>query len=601
VIASHTIKAGIAASLEQVNVNPNPTFNGSFLFSGSETGLDFADFLIGVASNYNQADSQAYYPRHKYFAGYGQDSWRLGPSLNINIGLRWELMEYWSEKYNQIPTLLPGEQSKVFPNAPPGLVYPGDAGVPSTLVPSRNRFSPRLGLAWSPAAGKGFWGKFTGGPGKTSLRAGYGIYNSAIQGNVMAFDEPQPPYGLSYTSPGPPLFATPFRTAANGSFLGNPFPLTFPMLGGHTPGSPDASIDFGPFEPIAGMTAPPPWNTYPYTENYFFSIQREFGASTLLSLSYIGSEAHHLLAVYSANPGNPGLCLSLSQSSAVADGSPTCGPFGEDTQYTTASGRIVNGTRLGLGTAFANDDFDASIANSNYNSLEISVRHTTRTATFLAGYTYSKSIDQASSLSDPINPFNFRATRALSAFDLKHNLVATYDFDLRLDRLSSRGRLFTRGWSISGITRVSSGFPVTLRSTGDNSLTGSIPNGVNNHSLDLPQYDGGPLALNGNPRNGRPYFNVAAFSDNALGSPGNSSRRSFYGPGMLNSDIALHRIFQISESKMLEFRAESFNTFNHAQFFGPAAVTGNVDSPLFGQIVKADPPRLMQVALKLVF
>ena len=98
------------------------------------------------------------------------------------------------------------------------------------------------------------------------------------------------------------------------------------------------------------MTAPPPWNTYPYSENYFFSIERQLGASTLLSLSYVGSQAHHLLVVYSANPGNPALCLSLSQPSEVAPGTPTCGPFAENTVYTTASGQIVNGTRTGPGT-----------------------------------------------------------------------------------------------------------------------------------------------------------------------------------------------------------------------------------------------------------
>jgi outer membrane receptor protein involved in Fe transport len=159
VLGNHTLKTGVSASFEQVNVNPNPTFNGSFLFSGSETGLDFADFLIGVASNYNQADSQAYYPRHKYAGGYAQDSWRILPNLTLNYGVRWELMEYWSEKYNQIPTFIPGEQSKVYPLAPVGLVYPGDPGVPNTLVPSKNRFSPRLGLAWSPTARRRAVGK----------------------------------------------------------------------------------------------------------------------------------------------------------------------------------------------------------------------------------------------------------------------------------------------------------------------------------------------------------------------------------------------------------------------------------------------------------
>ncbi len=305
--------------------------------------------------------------------------------------------------------------------------------------------------------------------------------------------------------------------------------------------------------------------------------------------------------IYSANPGNPGLCLSLSQPSAVAPGTPTCGPFSENTAYTTASGQIVNGTRTALGPAFANDDYDASIGNSNYNSLQVTLRHSAKGLMFLVGYTYSKSIDQASSLSDPINPFNFSATRALSSFDLTQNLVVSYDYQLPLDRLSSHAKGLTRGWSITGITRASTGFPVTLKSNGDNSLMGSIPNGVNNYSLDLPDYNGAPLQLNGNPRNGLSYFNTAAFSVNALGTPGDASRRTFYGPGMFNTDLALLRNFRISESKALQFRLEAFNVFNHTQFFGPAAVNGNIDNPLFGQVVQAAPPRLMQLALKFTF
>ena len=124
----------------------------------------------------------------------------------------------------------------------------------------------------------------------------------------------------------------------------------------------------------------------------------------------------------------------------------------------------------------------------------------------------------------------------------------------------------TSGWEISGITRASTGFPVTLESDGDNSLMGSIPNGVNNHSLDLPDYNGAPLNLNGNPRNGLPYFNIAAFSPNALGTPGNASRRSFFGPGELNFDLALLKSFQFTEARALQFRAEAFNAFNHTQF-----------------------------------
>jgi Carboxypeptidase regulatory-like domain/TonB dependent receptor-like, beta-barrel len=601
VIGSHTIKVGVGLSLEQVNINPDATFNGSFLFAGSETGSDFADFLIGVASNYNQADSQTYYGRHKYAGAFAQDSWRVKSNLTLNYGLRWDLMQYWSEKYNQIPTFILGEQSKVYPTAPASLVYPGDPGVPNTLVPQRSRFSPRLGLAYTPSKARGILGKIIGGPGKTSIRAGYGIFYSVIEGNTIAIDEPQPPYGLSYTSPGPPLFATPFVTASNGAVHVQPFPLTFPPLNASA-NHPNASIDFSPFLPQAGMTAPPPGNTYPYSESYFVSLERQLSGGTVLSLSYVGSQAHHLLVVYSANPGNPALCLALSRPSAVAAGSPTCGPFGEDTTYVTASGQTVHGTRSPLGPAFANDDYDASIGNSNYNSFQANIRHSGTRLNLAIGYTYSKSIDQASSISDPVNPFNFQATRALSAFDLRHNVVATYEYQLPLEHLfSGMARVLTEGWALSGITRIGSGFPVTISSDTDRSLMGSLPNGVNNRSIDLPDFTPGSLTLNRNPRNDRPYFNTSLFSTNVLGTPGNASRRFFYGPGLFNTDLALRKSFQLSESKALEFRLETFNIFNHAQFFGPAAVNGDFSSAQFGHLVKAVPPRLTQVALKYTF
>jgi hypothetical protein len=227
-------------------------------------------------------------------------------------------------------------------------------------------------------------------------------------------------------------------------------------------------------------------------------------------------------------------------------------------------------------------------------------------------YTFSKSIDQASSLADPLDPFNFNATRALSAWDLKHNLVATYEYQLPLERLFRRAKIFTEGWSVSGITRVSSGFPVTLSSDGDRSLQGSLPNGVNNHILELPDFTPGPLQLNHDPRNALSYFNTVLFVPNAPGTLGNSPRRFFYGPGMFNTDLALLKTFHVTESKTLQFRLETFNTFNHTQFFGPAAVNGDISarsvsnipvpgSALFGQVVKATSPRLMQAALKFTF
>jgi hypothetical protein len=600
VLGAHSLKTGFQVSYEQVNVNPNPTFNGSFAFFGTETGMDFADFLIGVASNYNQADSQTFYGRHKYAAAFLQDSWKVKRSVTLNYGIRWDLMQYWSEKFNQIPTFVLGQQSKVYPTAPTNLVYPTDPGVPRTLVPQQNKFAPRVGIAWSPTRSEGLLGKLIGGPGKTSIRAGFGLFYSVIEGNTIAIDEPQPPYGLSYTSPAPPLFATPFINAADGVQHVQPFPLKFPPLDA-TASHPNPNIDFSPFLPQAGMTAPTPNNTYPYNENYFLSIERQLTQNTLLTLSYAGSQAHRLLLVYSANPGNPALCLALSDPKAVAPGTPTCGPFSEDLTYTTASGQVINGTRGPLGPNFHNDDYEGSIGNSNYNSLQASLSRRGTRLDFSAAYTFSKSIDQASSISDPVDPFNFRRTRALSAFDLKHSFVVNYQYQLPMAGLFHGPKSLTDGWAISGITRISTGFPVSLHSDGDNSLMGSLPNGVNNHSIDRPDYVPGPLNLNHDPRNGLPYFNTSLFVPNALGSPGTASRRSFYGPGLFNSDIALLKTFKFAESRQLQFRLETFNTFNHAQFFGPVSVDGDRDSPTFGQVIKASPPRLVQVAAKFTF
>ncbi len=510
-------------------------------------------------------------------------------NFTLNYGVRWELMEYWSEKYNQVPTFIPGEQSRVYPTAPVGIVYVGDRRVPNTLVPSRNRFSPRIGLAYSPSRSNGWLGKILGRPQQTSIRAGYGIYHSVIQGNTIAFDEPQPPYGLSHTSPAPPLFATPF-TNATGETNTNPFPLTFVPFGASV-SHPISNINYSEYEPIAGMTAPPPTNTYPYTEQYFLSIERELSTNTVLQLNYVGSEAHHLLLVYSANPGNPALCLTLLG----------CGPGGENTSFVTSSGQTVDCTRMGLGCDFGNDDYEGSVGNSSYNSFQASLRHTGSGLNFTVGYTYSKSLDQSSSLADVGDPYNLRLTRALSAFNLTQNLVVTCQYELPLESLLRRSNRLTRGWELSGITRASTGFPVTLSSDDDNSLQGSNPNGVNNRYFDLPDVVPGSLEINHDRANGKPYFNTALFTPNALGTPGDASRRYFSGPGMFDTDLALLKSVRISEGKALQLRMEAFNVFNHPQFFGPSAVNGNISSPLFGQVVQASSPRLLQLAAKFTF
>ncbi len=144
-------------------------------------------------------------------------------------------------------------------------------------------------------------------------------------------------------------------------------------------------------------------------------------------------------------------------------------------------------------------------------------------------------------------------------------------------------------------------FPSLYYDDSDNSLLGTLGNGINNYLLDTPEYTGAPLDINTNPRNGRPAFNTAAFSAGDAGAIGKFATRFFYGPGINNFDMTLKKLLRITESKSLEFRLEAFNVFNHAQFYGPASVDGEVNDPNFGQVVSAAAPRLVQIATKFTF
>jgi hypothetical protein len=219
----------------------------------------------------------------------------------------------------------------------------------------------------------------------------------------------------------------------------------------------------------------------------------------------------------------------------------------------------------------------------------------------LAGYTYSKSIDQSSNLAEEIYPTDSALNRALSAFDMRHNFVGSFRWNLPLGQFLKSKNRWADGWAISGLVRFTTGLPVTLYNNNDTSLLGSIPNGINNNGVDTPDFTPGNLQINTNPRNGRTAFNTALFSLPALGQLGSASRRFFYGPGINNFDLALLKDVRLTESKSLQVRLEAFNALNHAQFFGPASVNGNISSPLFGRVVSAAPPRILQLGAKFTF
>jgi hypothetical protein len=629
IIGTHTIKFGgqyhydlLEEDLIDNVSNGNFFFGSNYSGQASETGVDFVDFLLGAPSEYVQGQSYPSYGRNFYFGLFAQDSWRAKPNLSINYGLRYDVSSPFSEKYNQIQTLIRGEQSVVFPGSPLGWVFPGDPHVPSTLAPTRwNNFAPRLGLAYSFGEHDGFLGRLLGPSGSTSVRAGFGLFYTTFEGATDFNEIGDAPFG-NYTGQNESTFAAPFTNRSSGGSINNLFPAPAPPLhfSASNPATQppyDTLADFyNAFGTIGSSPAFYNKNKLPYAEEYELSIQRQITRSDLVSLSYVGTEGHSLLSSVSANPGSPALCLAT----------PGCGPSAENNIFINGTS-VVLGTRLNfpgvqlppssgaIGTPlpdgnigivpFGNDSYFITAGTSSYNSFQINYRHTSGRLQTLVGYTWSKSFDDASGYGEQINPINPRLSRGLSAFDSTNNFVASYNYLLPIDRLGGPKRL-TNGWGISGITRFSTGLPVTLVETDDQSLLGTSFGGPIPLAVDTPNLVG-PLDIT-NPRHsatGFQYFNPAAFGPSQEGQEGDARRRYFHGPGINNWDMALLKNTAITESVNLQFRAEFFNVWNHTQFEGPNGVTGfSGGAPTatsFGQVAGANAPRIGQLSLKLNF
>ena len=596
----HTLQAGFNVHHDEVDGYPIAGFNGNFQFTGSETGSDFADFLLGVPTAFNQSQLNPFYGRDNYYGAYAQDSWHVSESLRLNYGIRFDHIAPWSEEHNEISTFRAGAQSLVFPGAPAGILYPGDPGVPSSLSPAGNEFSPRLGVSYTPHGATGLTNRLLG-DGKTVFRAGFGSYFTAFEATTLGVLAANAPYGITYTSPLPPLFQNPFITASTGQDLGQPFPVQLAPTGASR-SNPNTNINWAQFEPISGIPGFSSTNRVPYVEEYTASIERELTPALTVSLTYTGNVGHRLLVIQEANPGNPALCLSL----------PGCGPGGENGVYTAPDGAVVNGTRGPLGPNFGSDANQTTIGHSAYNAGEINVRYTSRRLELIGAYTYSKSLDDSSNVGEEVNPYDPSVSYALSAFDIRHNFVVSYNYELPFDQLLHNHDRLTTGWRLSGITHISSGFPITLTNNSDDSLYGTLDNGINNFYVDLPDATGQPLNLNHNPRNNNGvYFNPGALAfqynpgnpalPQMLGTPGDVKRRYFYGPGEANFDTALQKSIPVREGKALELRFEAFNVFNHTQFFGPASVNGMLGASNFGSVVSAAPPRICQAAARFSF
>jgi hypothetical protein len=637
----HTVKFGGEFRYLQINERNLASQDGAFVFDGTATGVDFADYLLGeptgAGGGYTQAALQLLDSRTRYGGAYAQDTWKVTPDLTLNLGLRWEVSTPWYDTQGKIQTWVPGEQSVVFPGSPAGLVFPGDPGIPKTLAPTRyDNFGPRLGLAYSPDFSEGALGKIFGGPGKTSIRAAYGLYYTSVEDLNLFYEVADAPFGLYWTSPGAVDFAEPFRNRLDGSTdgEGQRFPFTIP-----TPGSPaNKTLSFAVYEPMSYFPGYDIHNKLAYAEHFNFSLQRELSRSTVLTLAYVGTEGHRLIAQTEANPGDPKLCMQLTaqgytdQSAGVLG----CGPTASQDTYTLGNTTVYgtrdsllnpnvcttpNGPTLCFGYG---NTYTKLVANSIYNAGQVTVERKAGDVTLLAAYTLAKGLDDSSAFGELINFANAKLSRGLSSTDVHHNFVASYIWALPFDKVfHGAPKRLTQGWQVQGITRFSTGFPVQMQQSGVVPQGPLCPSGmcngdtslVGSPSTDMPDLVGPVHKMNPRTSPNYSYFNQSAFSgttcqlsQNAAGTQafltgecgsfGSANRRFFHGPGINNTDFGLQKSIPVTEAKSFEIRGEFFNIFNHAQFNNPG---GNITDSAFGTVTSARPLRIGQVSAKFVW
>ncbi len=586
-LGNHSLSFGGDYRYYELNARNECGPNGYFQFTGNETGSDVADYFVGAPTSFVQCSVQLLDNRTRYGALFVADTWKVRQNLTLNLGLRWDVARPWSDNFGRLTTPVPGVQSTKFPDSPMGNLVPGDPGVPSTISPTQyNNFAPRIGIAYAPSGG--IWGE-----NKTSIRAAYGVYylGAADNGNFGIIGDA--PWGLYWASPQPTEFASPYITRATGVSQGQHFPFTFPSGPGPFP-----DFKFGSLMPlyVPGYYNK---NKTQMAEHYNVSIQRQLDKSTVLTVSYVGTQGHHIQRGVDILYGDAALCQSLAG----------CGPGGEGGVYTqggqnfygTFTGPINNqlisqgytNSAGGPVVAFAQATWLQNSGNSNYNSLQISAERRARDLTFLASYTYAHSLDSVSAKYDPRDP---QRAYGPSTFDLRHNLVLSYNWDLPFAHYFGARRI-TTGWHITGISRFYTGTPISVKSGGDYALT--------NIGLDYPTQIGSIQKLD--PHNpAHTFFNTSAFASGlscgyeVCGVTGSAKQYAFAGPGWVSTDLGVEKDTKITESMALNFRFEMFNVFNHTNFL-PSGVIGNANSSQFGQATAAAPGRIGQISAKFIF
>ena len=583
----HEFKFGGGYRRDQINALQGIATNGFFVFAGIPS---FANFLYNDGfANFLSANPVVFLQGGGDFAreirgraldAYGQDNYKVNAHLTMNVGLRYELPFPSTENQNRVNLFVPGAQSRVLPNAPAGLLYPGDAGVSAGLIPTqKTAFAPRVGLAWDPR-----------GDAKTVISAAYGLfYEPYYTGEGGPLQDPvsAPPY-LKTLQLGFPInsFANPF-------YAPNPFGVPFP-------------------EPMTLLVVSRNLHL-PYAQDWNLNLQRSFGENWLLQLGYVGTTGVRLPRFIEGNPA-----VYIPGVDTTSTGCSTANPCPISTENNVNQRRLYSGCTLAQpnNCVYGSVGEIASISNSSYNAMEASLRKRfSHGLSFLASYTWSHSIDDVSSFnitgsaSQPVagendlaqNPFDLAAERGPSMFDARHRLVLSYQWSLPFLQHSANwyGKVLGN-WQLNGIFTAMSGTPFTVFDSNDVSLQGQAPE-ISGFSSNRPNVVGNP---NSGPRTAAQWFNVNAFQritqdpNSPFEQFGNEGRNAVLGPRYVNWDFSAFKNIRLAESKELQFRGELFNLLNHTNYRLPVS---DIESATFGQIQSDVSPRVIQVALKFLF
>ncbi|HMF59646.1 MAG TPA: carboxypeptidase regulatory-like domain-containing protein [Vicinamibacterales bacterium] len=542
----HELATGIDYSYGQGDTVNNFRANGRFSFSNAAgyTGDALADFYLGRFSTFEQAIGEYKNTRMHSLATFIQDTYRVNRQLTLNLGLRWDPFFPYTDVNDRLGCYRPGEKSQVYVNAPVGVVYPGDAACPKGgYDPSWADLGPRIGLAYDPI-----------GDGKSSIRAGYGMFYD--RPNTIATNSPanQAPFGTLVSFPGDSVnsMSNPYAGRTN-PFPADPF---------------DVPSDVQFFLPNAAFSYDPNLKNG-RLQSWNLTLEREIMPSYLVRAAYAGSWGDRLAIGRELNP-------------AI---------------YAPGATTATTNQRRPLFPNFSTITTLESTGRSEYHSLQLTLdKRMSRGFSVLGSYTLSKTLDHASEAKQTgptqTNPFDLEYDWGYANSDRRHRLVTSFLWQIPGTFGSGVANAVLSRWSLTGILALQSGNGITVLSGVDNARTGT-----GNQRADQ---NGDPVLSSDRPTSEKilQWFNTSVYSANALGTFGNSARNTLRGPGSRNVDLGLHKTFATGGGTRVQVRIEAFNAFNWVNLNPPNT---SQNSANFGRITGAASPRVMQGALRFSF